>query len=115
LAETLTISHPHSPLLRAAHLSFQPDTTIAALLRTPEGIDRFSASALGTGRFVRVADAAQLQRREHKVLKNVVRALTLGGCFVAGVGVAQENTALTVGGGSACVGGFSIELFKLMS
>jgi hypothetical protein len=41
----------------------------------------------------------------------IPRALTLGGCFVAGIGMAEENTALSVGGGSACLGGFSIELF----
>ncbi len=49
---------------------------------------------MGTGRFVRVADAAQLQRREQLALNSVLRALTLGGCFVASIGVAQENTVL---------------------
>jgi hypothetical protein len=44
------------------------------------------------------------------MLKNVLHMVTIGGCFIAGVGVAQENTALSVSGGRTCVGGFSIEL-----
>lgn len=58
------------------------------------------ATGLGTGRFVSIVDAAQLRRREHKLLKNVLHIVTIGGCFLAGIGVAQQNTALTAGGGT---------------
>lgn len=70
------------------------------------------AAALGRGRFIKIADAAQLHRHEHRVLKNVLRVVTLGGCFVAGAGVAEDNTALSVWGGSACLAGSSIQLFR---
>jgi hypothetical protein len=111
VAETLTVAPQPSLLLRAAHISLEPDTILAALLRTADGIDRFSAAAVGTGRFITIADAAQLRRREHKTLNMIVRALTVGGCFATGLGVGMENTALTLGGGSVCLGGFSIEVF----
>jgi hypothetical protein len=111
VAETLTVAPQPSLLLRAAHISFEPDTILAALLRTPEGIDRFSAAAVGTGRFVSIADAAQLERRGHRTLNNVIRGITVAGCVATGIGIGQENSMLMVGGGAVCTAGFSLEVF----
>jgi hypothetical protein len=112
LAETLTVAPQPSLLLRATHISFEPDTILAALLRTPEGIDRFSAAAVRSGRFVSIADAAQLEQRENQVLKGVIRGLTLASCIVAGIGIGQENTTLTAAGGAGCMAGFSADLLE---
>ncbi len=112
VAESLLIQPPPNLLERSTVIFFDPDTIIAAILRTPDGIDRFAAAGLSSGTQATVIDAAQLRVRERRGLKDAIRGLTLVSCVVFGYLLNDNGTGIApkaVSGG-LCAGGGGLQL-----
>ena len=104
--ETLTVAPRPAYLARSLALAFDSDTILAALLRTPEGLQRFTAAGTRAGLQVHVADAAGVQPKQGRgLVRTSVTVLTLASCVVAGRELGQDRggTVLLVSG-STCLG-----------
>lgn len=111
VVESLLIQPPPNLLERSVLISFDPDTIIAALLRTSNGIDRFAAAGLTRGVTVTVSDAAQIRIREHRGLKKAFQITTIASCVLFGFSMnSSASTALIAVSGGLCVGSGGIQL-----
>ncbi len=109
LAESLTVSPAPNLVLRALHVTVDPDTILVALLKTPEGLQRFTAAGTAAGLRVSVADAAAVAPASGRSLGHVLRTvLVLSSCVVTGVEAADphRSAVVLIGGAAGCgVGG----------
>jgi len=113
IAETLTVSPRPSLVRRAIWFAPEPDTILVALLKTPEGLQRFTAAGTAAGLRVSVADAAATPPpSQHSTARAALTLLTLGGCTLLGVelGTSHSSWPLAAGGGAVCAGGAALEL-----
>lgn len=111
LAESLTVHPPPDLLQRRIGISFDADTIIAAILRTPEGVDRFAAAGLGPNLEATVIDAAQIRTRNTNTVQQVIQVLTVAGCFVSGYALSDSQTQVALISGGVCAAGAGISLF----
>lgn len=114
LADTLEVSPPPDFLLRHGTMSFEPDTVIAALLRTEDGIDRFTAAMVGEGFQVSIADAATLRPKRETTFDRIAAVLTAGSCLVAGWALGSDDApkAALYGASATCGTGLLKGLLK---
>lgn len=105
IAETLHVSPPPVLLERRIGWAVDPDTIVAALIRTPEGLERFTAMGTRAGLEVRVVDAAVTRPPDRRALKFALNLVTVGSCALLGWGVGAENGTATTAGASGCAGG----------
>ncbi|HXH63072.1 MAG TPA: hypothetical protein VNG95_02750 [Gemmatimonadales bacterium] len=113
IAETLTVAPRPALLQRAIWFAVVPDTVLVALLKTKEGLQRFTAAGTRAGLKVSVADAAAVAPNEHRTLKAALTAATIAGCAVAGYELGRGrdgNGMVTVIGGTVCAGGALIRI-----
>lgn len=113
LAETLTVSPRPSLVRRAVWFAIAPDTILVALLKTPEGLQRFTAAGTAAGLRVSVADAAAtLPARRSAGARVALTVLTLGSCGLLGVelGTSHTSAPIAIGSGAVCAGGAALEL-----
>lgn len=110
MRESLTVAP--NPIFFARHtqLSFDPDTLLVAMLRTPEGIDRFTAAGTREGITIGVADAAQVRQSDHRVLRSVSTLFVALGCGLSGWFLGQESTTPALVAGGVCAGGIGLKL-----
>ncbi len=110
--ETLFISPRPIFLRRRLRVTFDPDTMIVALLRTPEGLDRFSAALTRSGSSSRVVDAAQLRVKQRSTAQSAVKLIAFASCVLAGYAAAENSVVPTVVGAVVCAGGGALTLFR---
>ena len=110
LAESLTIAPNPIFFLRHAQLSFDPDTLLVAMLKTEEGIDRFTAAATREGLSVGVADAAQARQSDHRVLRSASTLFVALGCGISGWFLGRDETTPALIAGGVCATGIGLKL-----
>ncbi len=113
IAETLTVSPRPSLVQRAIWFTLEPDTILVALLKTKEGLQRFTAAGTAAGLKVTVADAAATPTRSRSSgARTVLTFVTVGGCTLLGVELGKQNTSapLAIGGGALCAAGGLLSL-----
>lgn len=102
IAETLRVAPPPVFLTRRLALRFEPDTLLVAFLRTPEGLNRFTAIGTRAGLKVSVADAAAVAPPQERHGPGLLDVLGAGSCLAGGWAVAKEAVVPALGAGAAC-------------
>lgn len=113
VAETLTVAPRPALVWRSLHLALEADTVLVALLKTKDGLERFTAAGTRAGLKVSVADAAAVAPNEHRTLKAALTAATLAGCTLAGyeLGRGRDGSGVALAiGGTVCAGGALIRI-----
>lgn len=108
--ESLTVAPAPALLARRLFITWDPDTVLVALLRTPDGLQRFTALATRAGVGATVVDAAATAPKPRTSLPAVV--LTAAGCGTLGYALARpaddgSRVWLLLGGGGACALGIT--------
>lgn len=102
IAETLRVAPPPVFLTRRLALRFEPDTLLVAFLRTPEGLNRFTAIGTRAGLKVSVADAAAVAPPKERHGPGLLDVLGAGSCLAGGWAAAKEAVGPALGAGAAC-------------
>lgn len=109
IAETLAVAPRPRFLGRRLGLTFDTDTLVAALLRTPDGLQRFTAIGTRAGLEVRTVDAAVVDPGRPNRGRVAVGVATATGCGMAGWGLGEKKEVAALAGAAVCVGGFVLE------